>query len=67
MASLKEALLTQSPSLELQRAASDEIARLRFELEEMQRLISFHRSSDVRFSSRAIIEMISCRIKEALK
>ena len=59
MASLKEALLTQSPSLELQRAAADEIARLRSELDEMQRLISIYRE--------ASIEMISYRIKEALK
>lgn len=59
MASLKEALLTQSPSLELQRAAADEIARLRSELEEMQRLISIYRETS--------IEMISYRIKEALK
>jgi len=65
MASLKEALLTQSPSLELQRAAADEIARLRSELKDMQCTIAAYTA--LRAPSRAIIEMISCRIKEALK
>lgn len=38
---LKEALLTQAPSLALQRAAADEIARLTKALEEARKRIEY--------------------------
>jgi hypothetical protein len=65
MASLKEALLTQSPSLELQRAAADEIARLRFELKDMQCTIAAYTA--LRAPSEDLVAYISTKIKEALK
>ena len=65
MVSLKEALLTQSPSLELQRAAADEIARLRFALKDMQCTISAYTALSA--PSEDLVAYISKAVKEALK